>query len=34
VLGLAAGGLAMLMVFVLLARILKISELRSLPGLG
>jgi hypothetical protein len=24
----------MLMVFVLLARILKISELRSLPGLG
>ncbi|WP_443075524.1 murein biosynthesis integral membrane protein MurJ [Streptomyces sp. NBC_01483] len=34
VLGLAAGGLTMLMVFVLLARILKISELRSLPGLG
>ncbi|MEU9330581.1 murein biosynthesis integral membrane protein MurJ [Streptomyces canus] len=33
-LGLAAGGLTMLLVFVLLARILKISELRSLPGLG
>ncbi|WP_405467913.1 murein biosynthesis integral membrane protein MurJ [Streptomyces canus] len=33
-LGLAAGGLTMLLVFVLLARIMKISELRSLPGLG
>ncbi|MFF7542842.1 murein biosynthesis integral membrane protein MurJ [Streptomyces canus] len=33
-LGLAAGGLTMLLVFVLFARILKISELRSLPGLG
>ncbi|MFE4703323.1 murein biosynthesis integral membrane protein MurJ [Streptomyces sp. NPDC056738] len=33
-LGLAAGGLTMLLVFVLLARILKVNELRSLPGLG
>ncbi|MFL5995834.1 MAG: murein biosynthesis integral membrane protein MurJ [Streptomyces sp.] len=33
-LGLAAGGVTMLLVFLLLARILKISELRSLPGLG
>ncbi|MGX1546131.1 hypothetical protein [Streptomyces adustus] len=32
--GLAAGGLTMSLVFVLLARILKISELRSLLGLG
>ncbi|MET8679602.1 hypothetical protein ABZW18_19025 [Streptomyces sp. NPDC004647] len=34
VLGLTAGGVTMLVLFVLLARILKISELRSLPGLG
>lgn len=33
-LGLAAGGLTMLLVFVLSARILKISELRSLLGPG
>ncbi|MFI6846242.1 murein biosynthesis integral membrane protein MurJ [Kitasatospora sp. NBC_00085] len=34
VLGLAAGGLAMLTLFVLLARLLRIGELRRLPGLG
>ncbi|MFJ5271694.1 murein biosynthesis integral membrane protein MurJ [Streptomyces sp. NPDC088358] len=34
VLGLAAGGLTMFMAFVLLARFLKVSEVRSLPGLG
>ncbi|MFI8085392.1 murein biosynthesis integral membrane protein MurJ [Kitasatospora sp. NPDC086009] len=34
VLSLAAGGVAMLLIFVGLARLLKISELRSLPGLG
>ncbi|MET9892331.1 murein biosynthesis integral membrane protein MurJ [Streptomyces sp. NPDC006465] len=34
VLGLAAGGVTMLLLFVLLARLLRISELRSLPGLG
>jgi putative peptidoglycan lipid II flippase len=33
VLALAAGGVTMALLFVLLARVLKISELRSLPGL-
>ncbi|WP_078657188.1 murein biosynthesis integral membrane protein MurJ [Kitasatospora aureofaciens] len=34
VLALAAGGVTMLVLFVLLARLLRVSELRSLPGLG
>ncbi|MFC9635088.1 murein biosynthesis integral membrane protein MurJ [Streptomyces mirabilis] len=34
VLALAAGGVTMLVLFVLLARLIRVSELRSLPGLG
>jgi putative peptidoglycan lipid II flippase len=34
VLALAAGGVTMLVLFVLLGRLLRVSELRSLPGLG
>ncbi|MFF4209057.1 murein biosynthesis integral membrane protein MurJ [Streptomyces sp. NPDC001796] len=34
VLALAGGGVTMLVLFVLLARLLRVSELRSLPGLG
>ncbi|MFF3660236.1 murein biosynthesis integral membrane protein MurJ [Streptomyces olivochromogenes] len=33
-LSLAAGGIAMVLLFLLLARLLRIAELRSLPGLG
>ncbi|MEU8910624.1 polysaccharide biosynthesis C-terminal domain-containing protein [Streptomyces mirabilis] len=33
-LSLAAGGIAMVLLFLLLARLLRIVELRSLPGLG
>lgn len=33
-LSLAAGGTAMVLLFLLLARLLRIQELRSLPGLG